>query len=59
MNIRWLVYKSGNNPETGEYFAEPSTYRKLQVLERGYTEQGEEVFEWVDVPEVKELAKHT
>lgn len=57
MKLRWLLYKSCTNPETGEHFSMPSTYRKLQMqvmVVSGSEADGDLVqyLDWVDVPEV-------
>lgn len=40
IELRWLEYESYTNPESGEYFSTPSSYRKLQfrtqVMQMGY-----------------------
>lgn len=47
--LRWLEYQSNVDPRTGEGFAMPGTYTKLQ---QAWHSQG--VIEWRDVPTVTE-----
>lgn len=47
MEYRWVEYRSYQNPDTGEHFAMPSTYKKLQF--RGDSE-------WQDVPTQSDAA---
>ena len=52
IELRWLEYESHSNPETGEHFSTPSTYRKLQsrtqVLQigNGYTSKDGVIHEY-------------
>jgi hypothetical protein len=59
--IRWLEYESRINPETGEGFVYPSSYRKLQYgvyeTRQVLSETGQALtlneLKWHDVPVVK------